>query len=141
MRNVKIVIVGIGSASFGPKTLGDILARPELSGSELWLVDIAEQALAPMTALAAKMNQHWDSGVQIHSSSNLAEALPGAEYVISMLESSRDQLWQLDMQIPHKYGVMQVLGENGGPGGLSHTLRTAPLVLEVAKAMEKHCPD
>ena len=85
MRNIKIVIVGIGSASFGPKTLGDILARPELSGSELWLVDIAEQALAPMTALAAKMNQHWDSGVQIHSSSNLAEALPGAEYVISML--------------------------------------------------------
>ena len=141
MRNVKIVIVGIGSASFGPKTLGDILARPELSGSELWLVDIAQQALVPMTALAAKMNQHWDSGVQIHSSNDLAEALPGAEHVISMLESSRDQLWQLDMQIPHKYGVMQVLGENGGPGGLSHTLRTAPLVLEVAKAMEKHCPD
>ena len=141
MRNVKIVIVGIGSASFGPKTLGDVFARRELAGSELWLVDIKEQALTAMGKLAAQMNQQWASGLQIHTTTDIAEALPGADYVVSMLESSRDKLWQLDMQIPHKYGVMQVLGENGGPGGLSHTLRTAPLVLEVAKAMEKHCPE
>ncbi len=45
MKNVKIVVVGIGSASFGPKTLGDILSRPELSGSTLCLVDIRPEAL------------------------------------------------------------------------------------------------
>ncbi len=140
MKNVKIVIVGIGSASFGPKTLGDILARPELAGSELWLVDIREEALKPMGLLAEKMNQEWNSNLKIHCTTNIEQALPGADYVVSMLESSRDKLWQLDMQIPHKYGVMQVLGENGGPGGLSHTLRTAPLVLDVARQMEKHCP-
>lgn len=140
MKNVKIVIVGVGSASFGPKTLGDVFARPQLAGSELWLVDIKEEALQPMGLLAEKMNQEWDSGLTVHCSTELEEALPGADYVVSMLESSRDKLWQLDMQIPHKYGVMQVLGENGGPGGLSHTLRTAPLVLNVAKQMEKHCP-
>ena len=57
MKNVKIVVVGIGSASFGPKTLGDILSRPELSGSELHLVDIRTEALEPMLALAEKLNE------------------------------------------------------------------------------------
>ena len=140
MRNVKIVVVGIGSASFGPKTLGDIFARPELSGSELWLVDINPEALTPMGQLATRLNEEWACGLNIHCTTDLAEALPGADFVICMLEASRDQLWRLDMQIPHKYGVMQVLGENGGPGGLSHTLRTAPLVLAVAQQMEEHCP-
>lgn len=141
MRNVKIVVVGIGSASFGPKTLGDILSRQELSGSELHLVDIRPDALEKMRALAVRMNDEWSTGLQVHATTKLAEALPGADFVICMIEANRDRLWQLDMQIPHKYGVMQVLGENGGPGGLSHTLRTVPLVLDVAHQVETHAPD
>jgi alpha-galactosidase len=140
MRNVKIVVVGIGSASFGPKTLGDIFTRPELAGSELWLVDINPDALEWMGRLAQKLNEQWSCGLSVHQTTDLSQALPDADFVICMLEASRDQLWQLDMQIPHKYGVMQVLGENGGPGGLSHTLRTAPLVLAVAQQMEQYCP-
>ena len=140
MKSVKIVVVGIGSASFGPKTLGDILSRPELAGSALHLVDINPEALSKMGDLARKMNDQWATGLQIATSTDLQEALPGADFVICMLEANRDKLWQLDMQIPHQYGVMQVLGENGGPGGLSHTLRTVPLVLNVARQMETHCP-
>ncbi len=45
MRSSKIVVVGAGSASFGSKTLGDIFSRPELAGSELWLVDVNETAV------------------------------------------------------------------------------------------------
>ncbi|MCZ6632747.1 MAG: alpha-glucosidase/alpha-galactosidase [bacterium] len=141
MTNVKIVVVGIGSASFGPKTLGDILSRSELSGSTLCLVDIRPEALEPMEKLATRMNEEWSTGLKIQATTDLTEALPGANFVICMLEANRDRLWQLDMQIPHKYGVLQVLGENGGPGGLSHTLRTVPLVLDVARQTEKHCPD
>ena len=139
--HVKIVVVGIGSASFGPKTLADIFNRPELSGSTLCLVDINDDALAVMGKLARRVNDEWSCGLNIETHTDLAAALPDADYVITMIEANRDRLWQLDMQIPHKYGVMQILGENGGPGGLSHTLRTAPLVLNVASQMEEHCPD
>lgn len=141
MKNVKIVVVGIGSASFGPKTLGDILSRFELGGSTLCLVDIRPEALEPMHQLAKIMNDAWSTGMIIEATTDLQLALPDADFVICMLEANRDRLWQLDMQIPHKYGVMQVLGENGGPGGLSHTLRTIPLVLNVAREVEKLCPD
>ncbi len=140
MQNVKIVVVGIGSASFGPKTLGDIFGRPQLNGSEVWLVDINPEPLGFMQQLAARLNEEWACGMQLHTTTKLAEALPGSDFVICMLEANRHQLWQQDLMIPHKYGVMQVLGENGGPGGLAHTLRTAPLVLEVARLMDVHCP-
>ena len=141
MRDVRIVIVGAGSASFGPTTLGDVISRQELSGSELCLVDTNEQSVEVMWQLAKKMNEEFGSGLKIERTTDLSLALPDAEFVISMVEFNRDQLWQLDMKIPHKYGVMQVLGENGGPGGLSHTLRTVPLVLDIAKEMEKSCPN
>ena len=94
-----------------------------------------------MGQLANKVNADWDCGLAIETYTELSDALPGADFVITMIDANRDQLWQRDMQIPHKYGVMQILGENGGPGGLSHTLRTAPLVLKVATQMEQHCPD
>ena len=121
-------------------TLGDILSRPELSGSSLCLMDLNADAADSMGRLARRLNESWDAGLQIETTTDLAMALPDADFVICMLEASRDRLWQLDMQIPVKYGVKQVLGENGGPGGLAHTLRTAPLVLEVARQMEIHCP-
>ena len=140
MRSVKIVVVGAASASFGPKTLADVLACGELGGSELWLVDLDQAALDLMWRLAQHLNAEWDSGLRIERTTDLAAALPGADYVVSMVEVNRDRLWQLDLTIPHKYGVFQVLGEKGGPGGLSHTLRSAPLVLEIAKQMEQHCP-
>ncbi|NLE99744.1 MAG: alpha-glucosidase/alpha-galactosidase [Anaerolineales bacterium] len=140
MRSVKIVVVGAASASFGPKTLADVLACGELGGSELWLVDLDQAALDLMWRLAQHLNAEWDSGLRIERTTDLAAALPGADYVVSMVEVNRDRLWQLDLTIPHKYGVFQVLGENGGPGGLSHTLRSAPLVLEIARQMEQHCP-
>jgi alpha-galactosidase len=140
LKTSKIAVVGIGSASFGPMTLGDILSRPELSGSSLCLMDINADAAESMGRLARRLNESWDAGLQIETTTDLAMALPDADFVICMLEASRDRLWQFDMQIPVKYGVKQVLGENGGPGGLAHTLRTAPLVLEVARQMEIHCP-
>ena len=141
MKNVKIVVVGIGSASFGPKTLGDVFCRPELSGSTLCLVDLRAEAVETMGRLAGKLNEAWHTGLKIETTTDLAGALPGGDFVICMLEADRDRLWQLDMRIPVKHGVKQVLGENGGPGGLAHTLRTAPLVLEVAHQMETHCPE
>ena len=50
--NCKIVIVGIGSKSFGPKTLTDIFIERELEGSTLCLVDINPDALNAMGQLA-----------------------------------------------------------------------------------------
>ncbi len=49
--------------------------------------------------------------------------------------------WRLDFEIPLKHGAKQVLGENGGPGGLFHAMRNIPIILDICRDIERLCPD
>ncbi|HEV3225860.1 MAG TPA: hypothetical protein VGZ52_03475, partial [Acidimicrobiales bacterium] len=57
------------------------------------------------------------------------------------VEIDRDRRWQQDFEIPQRHGVEHVLGENAGPGGLAHALRTIPLVAAIARDVERLAPD
>ena len=46
-----------------------------------------------------------------------------------------------DIEIPARYGVRQTVGDSVGPGGISRALRSVPVILEVARAMERCCPE
>jgi alpha-galactosidase len=140
MRSSKIVLIGAAGASFGPAMIGDALLTPELRGSELWLVDVDEARLATIAAYARRLNEAMGAGLVLKQTPDRREALPGAEFVITAVAVRRDELWQLDFQIPLRYGLKQVLGENGGPGGLFHSLRNIPMILDIARDMERLCP-
>ena len=47
----------------------------------------------------------------------------------------------LDLDIPEKYGIYQSVGDTVGPGGLSRALRNVPVMVGIARAMERRCPD
>ncbi len=140
MRPTKIVLIGAASASFGPRMIADAVLSPELRGSTLVLVDIDAPRLEVMAAYARRLNDALGAGLRIEATPDRTRALPEAEFVISSVAVKRDDLWKLDFQIPLKHGIKQVLGENGGPGGLSHALRNIPIVLGIARDMEKLCP-
>ncbi|WP_067929964.1 family 4 glycosyl hydrolase [Alicyclobacillus kakegawensis] len=141
MRPSKIVIIGAGSVSFGPGSLRDAIQMKELKDSELVLVDLNEENLDIVTRLAKRMNEEAGTGLKISSTTNREEALPEADFVIISIAVKRDELWKKDWEIPRKYGIRQVLGENGGPGGLSHALRNIPLILDICADMERLCPN
>ncbi|GMA65183.1 hypothetical protein NZD89_07130 [Alicyclobacillus fastidiosus] len=141
MKPVKIVIIGAGSVSFGPGSLRDAIQMKELKGSELVLVDLNEESLCLVEQLANRMNEEAGTGIRIRSTTDRLEALPEADFVITSVAVKRDELWKKDWEIPEKYGIRQVLGENGGPGGLSHALRNIPIILDIAKDMERLCPN
>jgi alpha-galactosidase len=138
----KIVCIGAGSAVFGLSNLASIIRSDRLRGSEIVLVDIDEAGLETITALAHLMNQSWDSGMSIWSTTRREEALPGADFVVvSVQVGPREEVWELDWRIPLKHGVRQPYAENGGPGAFAHTARNAPLILAIARDMERLCPD
>ena len=141
MRPTKVVLIGAASASFGPRMIADAMLTPELRGSTLVLVDIDIERLEVMAAYAQRLNQALGAGLRIEHTPDRARALPGAEFVITSIAVKRDELWKLDFQIPLKYGIRQVLGENGGPGGLSHSLRNIPIILDIARDIERLAPD
>ena len=140
MRKTKVVVIGAGSVSFGPSCLRDAVQCPEFRGSELCLVDINGEALAKMERLARRLNEESGAGLRITATTDRRKVLSGAEFVVTAIAINRNELWKLDWEIPRKYGIRQVLGENGGPGGLSHALRNIPVILEICRDMEELCP-
>jgi alpha-galactosidase len=141
VRSTKIVFIGAASASFGPACLLDAIHCEGLAGSTLVLVDIDAERLEVMARLARRLNEVSGAGLIIEHTTDRCEALPGAEFVINSIAIDRNELWKLDWSIPLKHGIKQVLGENGGPGGLSHSLRNIPAILAICKDMERLCPE
>ena len=137
----KIALIGAGSASFGFGTIYDIVKSESLHGSTLALIDIDSEKLKLMEKVAEKLNTDFKAGLKIEASTDAKDVLDGSEFVIISAEKERIKRWKMDYEIPLKYGIKQVLGENGGPGGLAHTLRVVPLILEICKDIEDYCPD
>jgi len=138
---VKIVLIGVGSQSFGLMTIRDLMQCPKLKGSHLALVDIAEDKLNLMTRITKRLNDTWGAEFEVSSTTDRCEALPNADIVVVAIEQRRYEMWKLDIEIPRKHGTANLYGENGGPGGMFHTFRQVPPTLAIAKDMEKLCPD
>lgn len=105
------------------------------------LVDIDNNALEAMSIIARKMNEEAGAGLNIEQTTDRSKALSDADFVIISIAVRRNELWKLDFEIPLKYGVKQVIGENGGPGGLFHAMRNIPIILDICRDIEKLCPD
>ncbi|MEM2850087.1 MAG: alpha-glucosidase/alpha-galactosidase, partial [Candidatus Bathyarchaeia archaeon] len=114
---VKISLVGAGSASFGLETLRDIVSAEELHGGTIALIDIDEGKLKTMTKVAERLNEYFKANLKVESFTKTKDGLSGSDFVIIAVEKERMKRWWLDFQIPHKYGIKQVIGECGGPGG------------------------
>ncbi|GHU75848.1 alpha-glucosidase/alpha-galactosidase [Spirochaetia bacterium] len=140
MRAPKIVFIGAGSMSFGIPTFRDIFTCPDLKGATLCLVDINQENLERMYALAKKMNEVSGFNLTIEKTTNRRDVLAGTDFVINSLAIERCELWKKDFQIPKKYGIRHPLGENGGPGALFFTLRTFPVIMDIIHDMEDLCP-
>ncbi len=142
MLPTKIAVIGAGSAIFGLNTLASLMRSPRLQGSCLALVDRDAKTLELVCRLAARLNQEWDSQMQISSYTHHGEALDGTEFVVSAIEvPPREALWRMDYEIPLKYGVRQPYAENGGPGGFAHAARNIGPVMEIVRDMERICPN
>jgi alpha-galactosidase/6-phospho-beta-glucosidase family protein len=92
------------------------------------------------TKLAKLLNSKTGAGLLIEQTTDRRAALDGAGFVVNATAIDRNRLWKLDFDIPRKYGIRHTLGENGGPGGLFFTLRTLPLIFDLAREMQELCP-
>ena len=140
---MKIVLVGAGSREFGPASIRDILLSDPLcdGGIEIVLVDIDPSGLPRASDYAQAVAERMGRSATIKSTTQVADALPGADAVILSIEINRYFYWAQDFHVPRAFGFRQIYGENGGPGGLFHALRNMEPTIEVARAMERHCPD
>lgn len=136
----KVVLIGGGSYAWTPTFATDLFLREGLKGSELVLVDIDKVAASDMKhyceLLLEKLSCGWKVTVD-----GLDSALEGADVVCVSISTGGLEAMAKDYDIPEKYGIYHTVGDTVGPGGISRTLRNIPVFIDIARKMEKICPD
>ena len=143
-NRVKFAFIGAGSKTFCPATVTDILKSEPFKSvgeMEIHLMDIKERPLELSRSYCEEAAAYFNRRPVIKASMDLQAAVYGADFVINAIEVERYYYWSMDFHIPRMFGFKSVFGENGGPGGMFHFLRNAGPTVEIAKAMEKGCPD
>jgi len=138
----KFVLIGVGSAVFGAKTIGDLIHfKDVLGGGTISLVDIDPEMLNLAETMARKMNDRAGAPFTIEASTERRDVLADADFVVTSPAIKREELWLRDWEIINGAGIKQTYGENGGPGSLSHTLRNIPMMLAICRDVEALAPD
>lgn len=138
----RIVLIGAGSAQFGYGTIGDILQSKVLEGSHIVLLDINSENVRAVGQNAQDFIEAHRLPFTISATTDRVEALRGANFIVNSIEvGNRFELWEQDWRIPQQFGIRQVYGENGGPGGLFHSLRIIPPILEICADVMRLCPE
>lgn len=142
-KKVKIAMIGAGSVNFCPATVTDVLLNDRIMGLEVTiaLMDIDGEALEVSGKFSHKVCEELGRTANIYTTTDLDDAVENADFVVTAIEKERYHYWSEDFHIPRRYGFRQVYGENGGPGGMFHTLRNLEPILHIAHRIEKLCPD
>ncbi|MHC4501322.1 MAG: family 4 glycosyl hydrolase, partial [Planctomycetota bacterium] len=137
MSNKKIAMIGAGSIVFCKTLMSDIMATPALADSEFALMSRTEPRLRRMEAFGNKMLKENGLPGKVWATLDRREAVKDADFVVVMIQVGGVEAFGIDYKIPLKYGVDQCIADSLGPGGVFRGLRTIPVLVDIARDMEK----
>jgi len=129
----KVAFIGAGSIGFTRQLLQDLLSVKEFSNIEVAFTDINERNLDMVTQLCHRDIDANGLKIKIQATTDRREALKDAKYVFNVVRVGGLEAFQLDIDIPLKYGVDQCVGDTLGPGGIMYGQRGIPVVLEFCR--------
>jgi alpha-galactosidase len=133
-------MIGAGSVVFAQRLATDILSWPELQAATIALMDLDAGRLESIGALANRLVREQRLPARIETTTDRRAALDGADYVIVSIQIGGVEAVRPDVEIPHRYGVDQAIGDTLGPGGVFRALRTIPVLLDICRDMAELCP-
>jgi len=137
----KFTFIGAGSLGFTRGLVRDILSFPHFSDAEIHLMDIHEGRLNYAKQAVQKLIDVGKYPATVHATTNRQKALEGADGVLITILQGGVDVWRHDIEIPKKYGVDINVGDTRGPAGVFRFLRTAPVMLDIIRDVEKLCPN
>ncbi|MBX2998191.1 MAG: alpha-galactosidase [Caldilineaceae bacterium] len=137
----KITFIGAGSFGFTRKLVRDVLTFPSLENSTISLMDIDPVKLDYIGQAVNRIVREGNYPATVETTTSREEALTGADYVIVTILAGAIDVWQYDILIPQKYGIDTNIGDTRGPSGIFRAMRTVPVMLDIARDMERLCPD
>ena len=136
---MKIAVIG-GGSTYTPELLTNLIALAErLSLSEVWLMDIDRARLDLVGGLAQRMVSAAGSPFALHLTTDRTEALAGALFVETQIRVGGMAARREDELLARRWGL--VGQETTGVGGFAKALRTIPVMIDLAREMQRLCPN
>src|SRR5574340_287528 len=136
---IKMVVIGSAS-SYTPELFADLaIVRESLVVDEVVLVDLNAEKLAFIAGVCQKLIDTEKLATKLYFTTNLEEALPGANFVLAQIRVGGLAARVRDETLPMSLGM--VGNETTGAGGFVCALRTVPAMLKIARAVEHLAPD
>jgi alpha-galactosidase len=137
----KIAFIGAGSLGFTRDLVRDILTFPLLRDAELALMDINPERLEFAYKSVQRILELGKYPAKVTATMDRVEALRGADAVLVTILAGSTEVWRYDIEIPKQYGVDINIGDTRGPSGIFRALRTIPVMVDIARDMERYCPN
>jgi len=139
MRALKAAIIGAGSTYTPELIRGFIDRQGSLNFQSFYLVDIDGEKLETVGNLAKRMLSSKGFTSQIVLTRDLDEAIKDADYIFAQIRVGGMEARIRDEKIPLRHGLLGQ--ETTGAGGFMNALRTIPVMLDIARRMEKLAPN
>ena len=136
----KITFIGAGSFGFTRTLVRDLLTFPLLEGSQITLMDIHADRLEWSRRAVQRIVDEGHYPATVVTTLDRVEALRGADYVIVTILAGATEVWRHDIEIPARYGVDMNVGDTRSVSGIFRALRTIPVMVDIARDMERLCP-
>jgi alpha-galactosidase len=130
--NIKITIIGAGSAQFSAGIVRDLCVNPGLHGSHVAFMDIDQRRLDMVTRLAERLAGELKADLSFSQTTDRAEALGGADFVINTAQVGGHDWTEAQRSLAEKHGYYR--------GLRLHDFGQAAFFLEVARDIERLCP-
>jgi alpha-galactosidase len=130
---IKVAVIGAGSIGFTRKLMSDILSVPELQDTEFAFTDINKRNLDMIAQLARRDIEANGVPAKLTTTTNRRKALEGADYILNVTRIGGLDAFQMDIDIPLKYGVDQCVGDTLCAGGIMYGQRNIPQILAFCK--------
>jgi len=135
---MKVAVIG-GGSSYTPELIMGFLERQtQFPLTELWLMDIDEARLSIVGGFAQRMVRAQNANFDIKLTSNLREAITGAQYVTTQFRVGQMEARRNDELLGARHGLIGQ--ETTGVGGMAKALRTIPELLKISAIMREVAP-
>ena len=123
MKKFKIAFIGAGSIGFTRQLLCDLMNVPEFRQIDISFMDINPRNLDMVYQLCQRDLEANGIDIKIHTTLDRREALKDAKYVVDCARIGLLDAFELDVNIPLKYGVDQCVGDTLCAGGIMYAQR------------------
>jgi len=141
MNKLKFVLIGAGSSSFTPALLSGLVKSEAARGAAVALVDVDAERLTTVEKLSHRIVSQLGADLTLTASTDRTDVLEGADLVTATISVGGDEAWKNDLNIPARHGIVQTVGDTVGIGGMSRAFRHAPVLVDIARDMERLCPE